>query len=94
MQGNVLALLANAMALLGDAMALLANAMALLADTMALLANAMALLADALTLQGVAKFNLLRINKTCVCQYHHIDAYRSHSHWGYFANNRVPKHNP
>nr|MDZ8044819.1 hypothetical protein [Nostoc sp. DedQUE02] len=37
--------------------------MALLADAMALFADAMALFADALALQGIAKFNLLKINK-------------------------------
>ncbi|MEH2181672.1 hypothetical protein [Nostoc sp.] len=44
-------------------MALFADALALSADTMALSADTMALFADALALQGMTKFNLLRINE-------------------------------
>ncbi|MCC5625496.1 hypothetical protein [Nostoc sp. CHAB 5715] len=70
MQEDALALLADALALSADALALLADALALSADALALLADALALSADALVLsvdalalQGIAKFNSLRINE-------------------------------
>ncbi|MCC5623427.1 hypothetical protein [Nostoc sp. CHAB 5715] len=63
MQGDALALLADALALSVDALALLVDALALLVDALALLVDALAVSADALALQGIAKFNSLRINE-------------------------------
>ncbi|MCC5625839.1 hypothetical protein [Nostoc sp. CHAB 5715] len=60
---DALALSTDALALLADALALSADALALLADALALLADALALSVDALALQGIAKFNSLRINE-------------------------------
>ncbi len=47
----------------GNTLALLADALALSADALALLAYALAMLSDALTLQGIAKLNSLQINQ-------------------------------
>ncbi|MEH2079542.1 MAG: hypothetical protein V7K89_05865 [Nostoc sp.] len=51
------------MALFAEALALSADTMALFAEALALFAEVLALFAEALALQGMTKFNLLRINE-------------------------------
>ncbi len=63
MQGDALALQGNALTLYRDAMALYRDALALYWDAIALYRDALALYRDALALQGIAKFNSLRINE-------------------------------
>ncbi|MFN6481463.1 hypothetical protein [Nostoc sp. DedQUE03] len=53
----------DALALSVDALTLLVDALALLVDALALLVDALALSVDTLLLQGIAKFNSLRINE-------------------------------
>ncbi|MEH1839703.1 MAG: hypothetical protein V7L20_13245 [Nostoc sp.] len=63
LSADALALSVDALALSVDALALSADALALSVDALALSVDALVLSVDALALQGIAKFNSLRINE-------------------------------
>jgi hypothetical protein len=63
MQRDALALSVDTLTLLVNTLALLVDTLALSVNTLALSVDTLVLLVDALALQGIAKFNSLRINK-------------------------------